>query len=137
MPSYQYRKSRCGDKTVVRSSHLYNGISYPGCQWHVEAVVGVVGPTNSCSCSTHSASRNDTAMLQIFQKLQCLADTSVVTMICTGFICVLTRNRSYDNPFVHIIIPINCHHFQQPLPISASVTPVHLKVGAPEEGWKL
>ena len=30
MPSYQYRKSHCGDKTVVRSSYLHNGISYTG-----------------------------------------------------------------------------------------------------------
>ena len=30
MSSYQYRKSHCGDKTVVRSSHLHNGISYTG-----------------------------------------------------------------------------------------------------------
>ena len=30
MASYQYRKSHCGDKTVVRSSYLHNGISYPG-----------------------------------------------------------------------------------------------------------
>ena len=30
MLSYQYRKSHCGDKTVVRSSYLYNGISYTG-----------------------------------------------------------------------------------------------------------
>ena len=28
VPSYQYRKSHCGDKTVVRSSYLHNGISY-------------------------------------------------------------------------------------------------------------
>ena len=30
MPSYQFRKSHCGDKTVVRSSYLHNGISYTG-----------------------------------------------------------------------------------------------------------
>ena len=30
MASYQYRKSHCGDKTVVRSSYLHNGISYIG-----------------------------------------------------------------------------------------------------------
>ena len=30
MFSYQYRKSHCGDKTVVRSSYLHNGISYTG-----------------------------------------------------------------------------------------------------------
>ena len=28
--SYQYRKSHCGDNTVVRSSYLHNGISYTG-----------------------------------------------------------------------------------------------------------
>ena len=30
MSSYQYRKSHCGDNTVVRSSYLHNGISYTG-----------------------------------------------------------------------------------------------------------
>ena len=30
MPSYQYRKSHFGDKTVVRSSYLHNEISYTG-----------------------------------------------------------------------------------------------------------
>ena len=30
MLSYQYRKSHSGDKTVVRSSYLHNGISYTG-----------------------------------------------------------------------------------------------------------
>ena len=30
MSSYQYRKSHCGDKTVVRPSYLHNGISYTG-----------------------------------------------------------------------------------------------------------
>ena len=30
MSSYQYRNSHCGDKTVVRSSYLHNGISYTG-----------------------------------------------------------------------------------------------------------
>ena len=30
MTSYQYRKSHCGDKAVVRSSYLHNGVSYTG-----------------------------------------------------------------------------------------------------------
>ena len=30
MSSYQYRKSHCGDKTVVRSSYLHNGSPYTG-----------------------------------------------------------------------------------------------------------
>ena len=30
MPSYQYRKSHCGDNTVLRLPYLHNGISYTG-----------------------------------------------------------------------------------------------------------
>ena len=30
MSSYQYRKSHCGDKTILRPSCLHNGISYTG-----------------------------------------------------------------------------------------------------------
>ena len=30
MSSYQYRNSHCGDKTILRSSYLHNGISYTG-----------------------------------------------------------------------------------------------------------
>ena len=30
MSSYQCRKSHCGDKTIIRSSYLHNGISYTG-----------------------------------------------------------------------------------------------------------
>ena len=30
MSSYQYSKSHCGDKTILRPSYLHNGISYTG-----------------------------------------------------------------------------------------------------------
>ena len=30
MSSYHYRKSHCGDKTILRPSYLHNGISYTG-----------------------------------------------------------------------------------------------------------
>ena len=30
MSSYQYRKSHCGDKTILRPSYRHNGISYTG-----------------------------------------------------------------------------------------------------------
>ena len=30
MSSYEYRKSHCGDKTVIRSSYLHNGNSFTG-----------------------------------------------------------------------------------------------------------
>ena len=39
-------------------------------------------------------------MLQIFQKLQCLTDPSILTMSCKRFIYVLTGNWSNDNPFL-------------------------------------
>ena len=32
---YQYRKSHCGDKTVVKSSYLSNEISYAGKTGHI------------------------------------------------------------------------------------------------------
>ena len=34
--------------------------------------------------------------------------------------------------FLCIIGPFNCQHSQRPLPVSASVTPAHSNVGAPE-----
>ena len=30
IPYYQYRKSHCGDKTILRSSYLHHGVSYTG-----------------------------------------------------------------------------------------------------------
>ena len=30
MSSYRYRKSHCGDKTILRPSYLHNEISYTG-----------------------------------------------------------------------------------------------------------
>ena len=45
MSSYQYRESHCGDKTVVRSSYLHNGISYTGkmtsLYWIRAQIVGI------------------------------------------------------------------------------------------------
>ena len=34
IPFYQYRKFHCGDKTIVRSSYLHNGISIL-VRWHI------------------------------------------------------------------------------------------------------
>ena len=35
MSSYQYRKSHCGDKTILRPSYLHNGISFTGKMTHL------------------------------------------------------------------------------------------------------
>ena len=44
MLSYQYRKSHCGDKTAVRSSHLHNGISYTGQMSSLYSIGALVSP---------------------------------------------------------------------------------------------
>ena len=50
-------------------------------------------------------------MLQIFQKLECLTDPSILTMICKRFIYVLTRNWSNDNPFLVYNRPLQLSTF--------------------------
>ena len=51
MSSYQYRKSHCGDKTVVRSSYLHDGISFTGKMtslcW-IRALVAEPGEKEKC-----------------------------------------------------------------------------------------
>ena len=105
---------------------------HSGCQWRVEAVAGAVGPAISGSCSTDSTSRKTRQMLQIFQKLQCLTDPSILTMIYKRFIYVLTRNWSNDNPFLVYNRPFQLSTFPATASVSASVTPAHSEVGAPE-----
>ena len=46
IPSYQHRKSHCGDKTVVRSSYLHNGISYT----RKMACLYWISPQNTTTC---------------------------------------------------------------------------------------
>ena len=48
MSSYQYRKSHCGDKTVVRSSYLHNGISYTDKMSSLYWIRALVLPEYSC-----------------------------------------------------------------------------------------
>ena len=55
-------------------------------------------------------------MLQIFHKLQSLIDTSILTMICTRFICALIRNRIDDNP----IFTCNQSYLLSTFPATAS-----------------
>ena len=49
--SYQYRKSHCGDKTVISSSYLHNGISYTGkmasLYWTTPLELGILDPWKS------------------------------------------------------------------------------------------
>ena len=50
MSSYQYRKSHCGDKTVVRSSYLHNRSSYTGkttSLYWIRALVPIIPPLHT------------------------------------------------------------------------------------------
>ena len=53
MSSYQYRKSHCGDKTILRPSYLHNGISYTGKMsslYWIGALVDQNMPVTQCIC---------------------------------------------------------------------------------------
>ena len=100
-------------------------------QWRVDAIAGAVGQAISGSCSTDSTSRKETANVANipkncnrqhepkghgtcckYSKWQCLTDTSILTMICTRYIYVLTRNRNNDNPFLAYNRPFQLSTFQ-------------------------
>ena len=51
MPSYQYRKSHCGDKKVVRWSYLHNGISYIGKMALLYWISPLVSPKTQNFCN--------------------------------------------------------------------------------------
>ena len=59
MSSYQYSKSYCGDKTILRRSYLHNGISYTGKTttlfWIGALTVEPAVPTCTSICSGNSA----------------------------------------------------------------------------------
>ena len=61
MPSYQYMKSHCGDKTILRSSYLHNGISYTGkttsLYWIEALVTGVQQQWKLSACPPGSVFR--------------------------------------------------------------------------------
>ena len=61
IPSYQYRKSHCGDKTVVRSSYLHNGISYTGKMtslYWVRAQIARLTTNHIHWCTNHDGNKN-------------------------------------------------------------------------------
>ena len=51
MPSHQYRKSHCGDKSVVRSSYLHNGIPYAGKMASLYWISSLTLKTRACFLS--------------------------------------------------------------------------------------
>ena len=73
MPSYQYRKSHCGDKTILWPSYLHNGISYTSKLASIYIVKirtqvdSLTQPTTAASVagdSPHSPSRKECCLTQ-------------------------------------------------------------------------
>ena len=60
MSSYQYRKSHCGDKTVVRSSYLHHGISYTGKMTYLYWFVPQVAINSPNTTTTTTKLKQDT-----------------------------------------------------------------------------
>ena len=58
MSSYQYRKTHCGDKTILRPSYLHNGISYTGKMTSLYWI-GALGPDSMLPCSGQHVSLPD------------------------------------------------------------------------------
>ena len=56
MSSYQYRKSHCGDKTILRPSYLHNGISYTGKMSSLYWIGALVLQTSQDQCITYTIS---------------------------------------------------------------------------------
>ena len=59
MTSYQYRKSHCGDKTILRPSYLHNGISYTGKMTSLYWIRALVVYEELTEGKTHSDTRNN------------------------------------------------------------------------------
>ena len=60
MTSYQYRKSHYGDKTILRSSYLHNGISYTGkttSLYWIQALISALYPCH-CPLPSHAMPTN-------------------------------------------------------------------------------
>ena len=53
MPSYQYRKSHCGDKRILWPSYLHNGISYTGKTTSLYWIRALVTPYDDTDLSQH------------------------------------------------------------------------------------
>ena len=118
MSSYQYRKSHCGDKTIVRSSYLHNGISYTGKMTSLYwiralavciaktsgAVIWLTGPClqweRILTPCTVSMLRIDGKYKTIFMLAKMSSSTRVSNFIFTVFQYNFPE-RPYHNPTIH------------------------------------
>ena len=99
MSSYQYRKSHCGDKMVVRSSYLHNGISYTGKMsslYWIRAqrvfAICVVACDLSCIKMLHSAMGWSSSCCGEMVPVACISITHITFLILDSHWQVNQRN---------------------------------------------
>ena len=100
MPSYQYRKSHCGDKTILRPSYLHNGISYTGKTTSLYWIAAQGTPLQARLCRTRLPSHLE-PIAKVVSNLssQIQSWTTMAFMVCdTGI------NSSADWLYVREII---------------------------------
>ena len=84
---------------------------YSGCQRLGEVVAGMMVRLFPIQVWPKVWRKKTHKVLQIFQNLQCLNNTSILTMIRTHIICVLTRYQRTDNSFLWNTRPIQLLRF--------------------------
>ena len=94
MSSYQYRKSHCGDKTVVRSSYLYNGISYAG---KISSLYWI-GALASCIARTSAA-----MVLTMLDKQVLIMHMKRIPLTAPSTFCEMIENMNIYFMFSKII----------------------------------
>ena len=99
MSSYQYRKSHCGDKTVVRSSYLHNGISYTGKMSSLYWIWAQESPRTSDNTFFRE-------ILPVLQSREGMLSSFVLVVVITINILVIIITNIFISIFIIIIVII-------------------------------
>ena len=143
MSSDQYRKSHCGDKTILRPSYLHNGISYTGktALYWIRPQVSSMAPNNlingiyrhrkKAHCQISPTSSLWQALLGIFiESLTILWDPGSRLIIKTIFlgmgISIIKIRWSWDHIIFIMGIPLACRVERRHLYIKQSDTKPNL-----------
>ena len=104
MSSYLYRKSHCGDKTVVRSSYLHNGISYTG---KMSSLYWTRGPLVGITSWRHFIFSANCAILSTLKKTGYLLKITLIFDMCHHTLQVWVWFKGWDWYFYKSKFAIN------------------------------
>ena len=132
MSSYQYRKSHCGDKTILRPSYLHNGISYTvkttSSHWTRALMTYPATWLTHCSLVHHTPSYPCTVPIM---PCYLTAPRHYLTQCC-----LITSEIVYHSPEGNFARVLNLLITKMSLIISNSKLPSHLP-GANDLIWKI